>query len=227
MTFRSVVSAIAPPNATRRRLLGGVTLMGATLVVASGCARAEARGPAAQGAAAIELRMAMRKLWEDHIIYTRNFIISALAALHDQPAITERLLRNQDDIGNAIKPYYGDAAGAQLTQLLRDHILIAADIVGAAKASNNAQVTVKQQQWSANGRAIAAFLSGANPHWARPELETMLQRHLDLTTGEVVARLGGNWAGDIRSFDQGHEHMLMFSDMLTSGVVTQFPDRFA
>src|SRR5947209_19818894 len=59
----------------------------------------------------------MRKLWEDHVTYTRNFIISALAGLEDTPKVTERLLRNQDDIGNAVKPIYGDDAGKKLTAL--------------------------------------------------------------------------------------------------------------
>ncbi len=212
---------------SRRSLFGGASLLGVALVGVSGCATAQPMdhdGHASR--AAVDLRMGMRKLWEEHIVYTRNFIISALAGLPDQPAITQRLLRNQDDIGNAIKPYYGEAAGAQLTQLLRDHILIAADVVTAAKAGNSAQVTNHQQRWSANGRDIAAFLGGANPHLRRADLETMLQRHLDLTTGEVVARLGGDWAADIRSYDEGHEHMLMFADALTAGIVAQFPNRF-
>jgi hypothetical protein len=70
----------------------------------------------------------MHKLWEDHITNKRNVIISALAGLPDQQAVTERL-RNQDDIGNAVKPFFGDAGGAQLTQLLRTHIALAAEII--------------------------------------------------------------------------------------------------
>jgi hypothetical protein len=82
----------------------------------------------------VDLQKAMRKLWEDHIVYTRNFIISSVADLGDTGPIAERLLRNQDDLGAAIKPIYGDDAGKKLAALLRDHILIAADIVKAAKA---------------------------------------------------------------------------------------------
>ena len=54
----------------------------------------------------------------------------------------------------------------------------------------------------------------------------MLQKHLDLTTGEVVGRLNQDWAADIQAYDQGHEHMLMFADMLTAGIVRRFPDKF-
>lgn len=214
-------------SAARRRLFGAA-LIGVALVGASGCAQPVPQAPIgnAETVAAVNFRMAMRKLWEEHISYTRNFITSALAALPDQGAVTQRLLRNQDDIGNAIKPYYGDAPGAQLTLLLRDHIVIAADIVGAAKAANAALVATKQQEWTANGVALALLLSGANPNWARADLEGMLQRHLDLTTGEVVARLGADWEADIHAYDDGHEHMLMFADTLSSGIVAQFPDAF-
>jgi hypothetical protein len=174
----------------------------------------------------VETRMAMRKLWEDHITYTRNYIISAVANLPDGDAVAGRLLKNQDDIGDAIKPYYGNDAGKKLTALLRDHILIATEVVTAAKAGDKQKLGDAQKKWSANGNDIAAFLSGANPNWPRKDLEGMLQKHLELTTGEVVGRLKKDWALDIKSYDAGHVHMLMFADMLTDGIAKQFPDKF-
>lgn len=108
--------------------------------------------------AGVELKMAMRKLWEEHIVYTRNYIISALAGLPDGDAVAQRLLGNQDDIGNAVKPYYGDAAGKKLSALLRDHILIATEVVKAAKAGDKPQLAKAQVKWTANGKDIAAFL---------------------------------------------------------------------
>src|SRR4029078_2123419 len=119
---------------------------------------------------AVELNKDMRKLWEDHITFTRNFIISALAGLEDTPAVNERLLRNQDDIGSAIAPIYGEAAGKKLSALLRDHILIAADIVKAAKAKDDKGVGAGQKKWRGNADDIAAFLAGANPQWKKATL---------------------------------------------------------
>src|SRR5262252_5070715 len=87
---------------------------------------------AAEPAKPAALHDAMRKLWEDHITWTRAFIISAAANSPDKAAATDRLLQNQVDIGNAIKPYYGEAAGNQLTALLKEHITTAADVVAAA-----------------------------------------------------------------------------------------------
>lgn len=175
---------------------------------------------------AIDLRLAMRKLWEDHITYTRNYIISALSDLGDTNTIAQRLLKNQQDIGDAIKPYYGNNAGNKLTVLLQNHILIATEVVKAAKMGNNKDLDQANKKWRANADDIATFLSGANPNWTKKDLTDMLYKHLDLTTGEVVSRLKKDWAADVNFYDKGHVHMLMFADTLTNGIVKQFPDKF-
>ena len=175
----------------------------------------------------VDLRMDMRKLWEDHITYTRGYIISAVAGLDDTGKVAERLLRNQDEIGAAIAPLYGEAAGKKLSGMLREHILIAADIVTAAKAGNNEGVSAGQKKWQENADQIATFLSGANPNWPKQDLVNMLYKHLAYTTTEVVSRLKKDWAADIEAYDNGHTHMLMFADTLTDGIVKQFPDKFS
>ena len=78
----------------------------------------------------------MRKLWEDHVTWTRLYLISAAAGLPDKDATSGRLLRNQVDIGDAIKPYFGAEAADKLAALLKDHILGAVDLVVAAKAGD-------------------------------------------------------------------------------------------
>src|SRR5438270_13011392 len=67
----------------------------------------------------LRLRDTMRELWTAHVAYTRFYIIESIAGLPEAPVTAARLLRNQDDIGDAIKPFYGDDAGNQLSALLR------------------------------------------------------------------------------------------------------------
>ncbi len=176
--------------------------------------------------AEVALHSVLRQLWEEHIVYTRTFIISSLAGLPDASATAQRLLRNQDDLGAAIRPFYGDAAAAKLASLLRDHILVAADVVQAAKTGDAAGLARGQAAWHANAGDIAAFLAAANGNWPKATLGHMLDMHLDYTTTEVVSRLKGDWAADIQAYDRGHEHMLEFSDLLADGIVKQFPERF-
>lgn len=173
-------------------------------------------------------RQAVRKLWEDHITWTRVFIISAVAGLPETDTAAGRLLQNQVDIGNAIKPFYGDAAGNQLTALLRDHILIAAKLITAAKSGDTATFTTENKNWYDNANQIAAFLNSANPdHWALNDMQTMMKSHLDLTLQEAVARLKADWPGDVIAYDMVHTEILGMADMLADGIILQFPDKFA
>ena len=174
-----------------------------------------------------DFRAAMRKLWEDHITWTRLYIVSATADLPDKDATARRLLQNQTDIGNAIKPFYGDAAGTKLTGLLNDHITIAVDIIDAAKKGDNAKKDDAVKRWQANADDIAAFLSAANAReWPLAQTKKMMRDHLDATTAELVAHLQKDWAGDVAAYDRVHEQILTMADMLSSGIMRQFPAKF-
>lgn len=175
---------------------------------------------------AVALRENMRKLWEDHITWTRLTIVSFDANLPDLQATLGRLLRNQTDIGNAIKPYYGGPAG-KLASLLRSHILIAADVLDAAKKGDAQALATAQQRWQANADDIARFLTQANPrNWPLSMTRSMMRKHLKLTTDEAVAHLKGNFDADIKAYDAVHREILQMADMLSSGIVKQFPGRF-
>jgi hypothetical protein len=174
---------------------------------------------------------AMRKLWEDHIVWTRQFIVSAATEsgnLADIGPTTDRLLANQADIGNALKPFYGDVAGDQVTALLRDHILTAADLVAAAKAADATAVETASAAWYQNADDIATALSRLNPtRWPLAEMKAHMKDHLDLTLEEAVARLQGRYADDIAAYDEIQVQILGMADMLSDGIIVQFPAKFA
>jgi hypothetical protein len=172
------------------------------------------------------LSQAMRKLWADHVGYTRLYIIAAVNGTDDAQPTAARLLRNQEDIGNAIVPYYGAAAGAKLTDLLKQHILIAVDLVSAAKAGDTAKQNDADRRWHQNAADLATFLSGANPNWPRQAVLDMLNQHLALTTKEAVDRLQKNYSDDIPNYDAIFDQSMMMADTLSSGIVKQFPSKF-
>jgi hypothetical protein len=176
---------------------------------------------------AVAFRIDVRKLWEDHITWTRMAIIGLEEGTPDANASVARLLQNQVDIGNAVKPFYGNAAGNALTGLLRDHILIAADVIAAAKAGDQTQLAYAQARWVDNADQIAAALHRLNPRfWKLPELKAEMHRHLELTTQEALARLQRDWTGDVAAYDRVHLHILHMADMLSTGIIAQFPGRF-
>src|SRR6266571_4224586 len=166
--------------------LGAAVFLGLALLSTAGNSPISLENPAAsslpngkmEGSKQGAFRATVRKLWEDHITWTRVFIISAAAGLPDKDAATQRLLQNQVDIGIAIKPYYGDAAGDKLTALLRDHILIAADVVAAAKAGDAARLNDQMARWQVNADEIGAFLGSANPdNWLAADMKAMMRQH--------------------------------------------------
>ena len=230
------MSSTSTPRSIPLALTGLVALFSAlvALALSGGMNMAQAHGnaPTMHGHGqslspkAVELRQDMRKLWEDHITWTRLAIISLEGGTPDTGATVARLLRNQVDIGNAFKPYYGKATGDAVTKLLREHILIAADLIAAAKAGDNSKVADAQTRWIANADQIAAALHGINPFWTLGAMKAEMHRHLDLTTQEAVARLQGNWTGDVAAYDRVHVHILHMADMLSEGIVHQFPRRF-
>ena len=180
----------------------------------------------AGAARGFELKLAQHRLWTDHVVWTRQFIVSTLAKLEDAKPALERLLKNQDDLGNAIEPFYGREAGRKLAELLREHIVIAGDVVAAAAANNKQKLDASQAQWHKNAEDIADFLSSANPeNWPKEDLVHMLNMHLDLTTQEAVFRLKKDWQSDIANFDKILTQALEMADALTDGICAQFPDK--
>jgi len=219
-----ITALVAVVSAAAALALSGASR---TAVPAETSAHMHMNMSSASSSRAIALRMNMRALWEDHVSWTRMAVISLINNSPDTKATVARLLQNQAQIGAAIKPYYGAAASRKLTSLLRKHILIAADIVAAAKKGDKAGVTHQEAVWHANADQISAFLSSANPkNWKLGALKGMMYEHLGLTTNEVVDYLQHHWAADVHVYDEINAQALQMADMLTAGIVAQFPARF-
>ncbi|MEA2675660.1 MAG: hypothetical protein QOI92_2852 [Chloroflexota bacterium] len=172
------------------------------------------------------VRLALRKLWSDHVIWTRQYIVAAVAGTPDADAAAGRLLRNQEDIGAAVAGFYGDAAGSKLTALLKEHIMIAVDLVAAAKSGDQAVFAKHDARWTANAGEIAKFLAGANPNWPEQDLLDLLSLHLKLTKDEAVARITGDWTTDVKAFDDIFNEIMVLADALNDGLAAQFPEKF-
>ena len=138
-----------------------------------------------------------------------------------------RLLRNQADIGNAIKPFYGAAAGNELTSLLRDHIGIAVQLLHAAKAADSAAFASAKAAWYRNADDIADFLATANPRsWPQAVMRAAMTEHLDQTLAEAAHELNGQYAASVTDYDEIHHHILDMADLLSAGIIRAFPQRF-
>jgi hypothetical protein len=175
---------------------------------------------------AITFKSTMRKLWEEHIFWTRNVIFCLVDDLPGNVQAVKRQLQNQIDIGNAIKPYYGDAAGDKWTELLYTHVNTTSDIIKAAKSRDSSVINEANKKWFANADEMVQYLHKLNPDWAVGDLKKMLNDQMRLTADEASERLKKNYDADVVAFDKVHEGVLKMSDTLSEGIINQFPKKF-
>lgn len=175
----------------------------------------------------LKLTNAMRKLWSDHVFWTRLYIISAVRGNEDSKLILERLMKNQEDIGQAIVPYYGQKAGQELTKLLKEDISIEVAIITAAVKKQKNAFENENKKWFKNAEQIAQFLSQANPNWPKEEMVKLLNDHLKLTTDELTTRVNKKWKDDIKTFDKIYDQALSIADSLTNGIIKQQAEKKA
>jgi hypothetical protein len=83
-------------------------------------------------------------------------------------------------------------------------------------------------RWYDNAAEIADFLSAANPkNWPQAKMRNEMRHHLDLTLQEAQARLRGDWKADIATYEKSIPlHILGMADVLSKGILSQFPERF-
>lgn len=217
-------------------LLGAVGLVGCSttgseaIAAGPGSSAVSAMDMSHTGAEAaskqIALYTTMSHLWAQHMEWTYATVV---AFAQESPALTpsvNRLLQNQVDIGNAIKPFYGDAAGNQLTALLTDHITGAVPVLTAAKAGDSAALNTAVAAWYANANAIGDFLAAANPLWKKTDMESMMQMHITQTIAYASDALAGDYTKAIANYGVAEEHMQEMSDMLSAGLIKQFAKQF-
>ena len=209
------------------KLFSAITLLIAALISSPSFSQMKMENKKTTSAtSAATLKTNMRQLWEEHVTWTRNVILCIVDELPGTDQAVKRLLQNQVDIGNAIKPYYGEEAGKKLTALLTPHITISAEVVKAAKAGNTAALDEANKRWYANADEISEFLNKANPNWKLTEMKMMMNDHLKLTTDEAVQRIKKDYDADVIAYDKVHLEILQMSDMLADGIVKQFPEKF-
>lgn len=166
-----------------------------------------------------EFKAASRFLWDDHVSYTRNAIVSILSVLPDLDAISARLIRNQEDIGTFISPYYSTMQVDTFVNLLKQHINIAVDVVEGKEGA--------ESSWRSNGNDLVSYMNEMNPmFWPETYIGPMWTDHLNMTIAQVTSRKSELWGDDIKVYDLNHQHMSKFSDLFSTGVIYQNIDNF-
>lgn len=174
----------------------------------------------------VDLMNNIRMLWEQHGAWTRMAITSMVFGLPDEALVTNRLLQNPVDFANALKLFYGDKIASKFSDLLKSHLVIASQLVKAAKAGNNKAAIEAEKKWYENADEIATFLAYINPYWSKESWKSMLHQHLALVKTEAVALLTKDYAAGIKVYDKIESQALEMADMMAEGIIKQFPYKF-
>ncbi|NYF26453.1 hypothetical protein HDC33_003348 [Sporosarcina sp. JAI121] len=158
--------------------------------------------------------------------WTRMTIISIVFGLPDLQFVQERLLRNATDLGNCLRPFYGDRLADRYAVLIKEHLVLAAELVTAATKGDAKKAAEAEKQWYRNADDIAKFLSSINPYAVKEEVRKMLYTHLALTKLEAVYMIQKKFKEDIEVFDKIEAQALEMSDMIAEAIVMQFPAMF-
>jgi hypothetical protein len=174
----------------------------------------------------VDLYNLFRLLWEQHGAWTRMTIMSLVFDLQDVDVVTDRLLQNPIDFGNALMPFYGENIASKFSDLLKSHLVIASQLVKAAKAGDNKAAAAIEQKWYANADEIAALLASINPYWSEEEWKSMLHDHLALVKSEAVSMLTKDYKKGVEVYDELESQALEMADYMAEGIINQFPDKF-
>lgn len=166
-----------------------------------------------------------RKLWQEHVMWTRSFIISTISDLGDLVPVTGRLMQNPGDMADVLRLFYSPQTADTFQKLFTEHLSIAGELVHAAKAGDTAKAAALEQKWYENADEIASFLAKINPYWNRRLWQSLLYDHLKMTKQEALYRLAGKYEEDIRNYDRIEDEALRMADYMATGILRQFRAR--
>ena len=202
------------------------------LVIAAGCHDDAPSLPAAPAVAQpittrLELRDEVRRLWAQRGFWTRNYLVDVLDELPSQDTTLQRLMQNQVALGEAMKPFHGDAAGTQLTAALQENVTHAGQLIIATRDGEEVLVEHLTARWQESTDRLAEILADQNQALSRTELQLQLRRLRDATLQQVNERLAKNWDGELSATDAAMAHSLLLADAIAGALTAQFPAKIA
>lgn len=174
----------------------------------------------------VEFRSIMRLLWQEHVSWSRMVMVSLAYDLPDADAVIGRLLQNPVEMGNMLRPLYGDYIANQYTGLITEHLELAAELIKAVLAGDQEGAAAIEKSWYANGDQIIEFLTSINPYLSKEEFKEMFDTHLELTKKEALAVINQDFDQDIVTFDNIAMEAIDMADMISDAVVRQYAGFF-
>lgn len=162
----------------------------------------------------------MRKLWNDHIVWTRQYMISEMNNLPDKEAVLTRLRANARSISEEMSELHPSVDEQTMVSMLDSTVLFVTKLifetnVGGTRtgAYETKEVLMKLMD------RMALYLNSVNEGWKLPEMKMLLQGYLNETHNEILARKNQIWDADIAAYDRLNNHVLKIADAFASGTI--------
>ena len=170
----------------------------------------------------LEIINRFRILWNQHSEWTRMAIIAIVFESPNEEETINRLLRNPKDFATTLRVFYGERVAKEFSDLLTDHLTIAAQLVKAIMAGDTDEAEELNRRWYQNAEDIAKLLGKVNPCWSRTEWREMLFEHLGFVSEEAITLINGEYEKNILVYDDLELQSLEMADMMSEGIIKQF-----
>lgn len=166
----------------------------------------------------------IRLLWEQQVMWSRALMIGCLYELPDLEFVTKRLFDNPNHFAQIFLRFYHNDKAIELQKLLTEHLELNYELIKLFK--NKANTSDIEKNWELNADEIAQFLSSLNPHWIEIDWQRMLHKYLQLIKDELIFYVNKHYQNGVAMFDEMQRHALDIADMMTNGIIKQFPKQF-
>jgi len=168
----------------------------------------------------------MQHLWETHVHDLHGVIDAEVHDLPDTSAKLEKSLMDVDKLVAALAPFYGQEAADSVGQLLKEHELAAYEYVLAAEAGDQAAMQAAMDKSAEVVDRIAQCLSSLNPNWPYEAVRELFQEHVDDLKAITDLMVAQDTPAALLAVDEAIMHARLTADVMSDGLVAQFPDRF-
>jgi len=173
----------------------------------------------------INLINLFRELWQEHIIWTRSFIVSTVSGLNDLEFVTNRLLRNPTDFANVLKLYYGVENAKIFEKLFSEHLKLAASLINNLLKGNMEAAEHERRNWYKNADEILDFLNKLSPYMSIKKFQTLFYHHLKAVEDSFHFRFTDHYGQEIINFDVMQSEAMKMADIMSNAILDQFYNR--
>ena len=179
-----------------------------------------AHDPVRKANAFYKTKEAMRKLFSERSMWIKTFVEDNLQGQTDRSHIYNRLLKNQNDIGNYIGAHIKNPNTAvELTRLLKEHVSKITSMINQIQTQNKNYIEEAVENVEQNSQEFAKFLaSHGEEYLPYDSIKQLFDKQNKLIYKMATHHFLSEHKKEVDSYDKFYDVMLKLSDTLHAGL---------